>query len=553
MRTRAAYLTIASLAITVVMLLFGTATVSPVWAQSQKSGENLSNGGYGQKGIESPINAQIKAVNEGKSSTEKFVEGTATSLASHISLVILGAGDQNVSTGATGPYSTSAVAGLTNLIGEMYGNPPANTQTYVAYMLDSTGIVATPAYAQGLGFSALSPILKAWTTFRNLAYLCFVVIFLVIGFMIMFRQKIGSQTAVTAQQALPRMIISLIFVTFSYAIAGLLIDGMYLIMYLLIGVFGFQNQETQVLGGNFLSIGQLLLTGNLFSTAFESVQTFITGSLGDTNATSFVPTLLGDAGGIVAVVVLAIAILFGMFQLFFELLRTYVNIIMSIVIAPISLMMGALPGQNAFGGWLKNLIANLAAFPTILLVLIIFDQITGSITQAGSAGVGNITGGGFTPPFLGGTGTGETMVFLLGIALTLGITEIVKNVKKSLGAKDQFGWFTNAVQDSLKKGWKGGELIPGLSITDTRKMPFGGLSGENITRKGAIAGAYPLGGVGSVIKNRAIGSPESSANAFTGGAEGASARVALLLGGDKQFLHALQEKLKKGKGSGGHP
>src|SRR5690606_12228850 len=83
-----------------------------------------------------------------------------------------------------------AVGGIvpttSNFIAGMYATPPASAQSYVAYVLNSANI-AQPAYAQGLGFSALSPILSAWIIFRNIAYFFFVAIFVIIGFMIMFR------------------------------------------------------------------------------------------------------------------------------------------------------------------------------------------------------------------------------------------------------------------------------------------------------------------------------------------------------------------------------
>ena len=54
--------------------------------------------------------------------------------------------------------------------------------------------------------------------------------------MIMFRSKVG-QAAITVQQAIPSILIALLAVTFSYAIAGFLIDLMYLMMYMLAGLF----------------------------------------------------------------------------------------------------------------------------------------------------------------------------------------------------------------------------------------------------------------------------------------------------------------------------
>src|SRR5690606_31510020 len=52
--------------------------------------------------------------------------------------------------------------------------PPATTKTYVADLMKSAKIIPE-AQAQGLGFSALDPILETWKAFRNLAYLFFVV------------------------------------------------------------------------------------------------------------------------------------------------------------------------------------------------------------------------------------------------------------------------------------------------------------------------------------------------------------------------------------------
>ena len=155
-------------------------------------------------------------------------------------------------------YGGSAVGTLASLIGGMYANPPASTHTYVADLLDSAHVVQL-AQAQGLGFSALSPILETWKVFRNLAYLFFILLFLTIGFAIMFRRKLGGQTAITAQQAIPRIIMALVFVTFSYAIAGFLIDLMYIFMFLLLVVFEKLGNQTEFIGSNFLQLGWLMI------------------------------------------------------------------------------------------------------------------------------------------------------------------------------------------------------------------------------------------------------------------------------------------------------
>ena len=63
-----------------------------------------------------------------------------------------------------------AIGSLGDMITAMYAHPVADTNTYIADVLDSAHIV-TPAYAQGLGFASLNPVLNLWKTFRNISYM----------------------------------------------------------------------------------------------------------------------------------------------------------------------------------------------------------------------------------------------------------------------------------------------------------------------------------------------------------------------------------------------
>lgn len=320
------------------------------------------------------------------------------------------------------------VGGITYLMGEMYRYPAARTSVYIADVLENAHII-TPAYAQGLGFASLDPVLDLWKVFRNVSYLLFVLIFIILGFMIMFRQKIGGQTAVTAQQAIPSVVASLIFVTFSYAIAGFLIDLMYLLMFAIIGIFG---QTAPGIDGGIIDFNILDLIGKLFgdvagfSSTFDIVSSLM-GSMIESNEALVAG--IGIVGGLTLSLVLAIAILIGTFKLFFELLKSYATIVLSVVTAPLLLLSGAIPGKNAFGPWVKNIIANLSPFPVVLMVVILFYQFTKEAP----------TVGGFIPPFLLGRGQAGAITTLMGLAIILALPEIVKDVKKNLGATEGFG------------------------------------------------------------------------------------------------------------------
>jgi hypothetical protein len=63
-----------------------------------------------------------------------------------------------------------------------------------------------------------------------------VIVLIAIGFMIMFRMKLNPQTIITVESALPRIVLSLILITFSFAIAGFMIDLMYVIIIIVISL-----------------------------------------------------------------------------------------------------------------------------------------------------------------------------------------------------------------------------------------------------------------------------------------------------------------------------
>ena len=381
--------------------------------------------------------------------------------------------------GASPFADRGAYGSIISLVGDMYGSPPASVETYVADVMHDMKInVAQPAYAQGvgLGFSALNPILAVWKMFRNLAYFGFVVIFLVIGFMIMFRQKIGSQAVVTAEQAIPKIVIALVLVTFSYAIAGFLIDIMYLSMYLIAGLL--DPKSTDLIQGNVFSIVAYLMNNGAVNNAASAVADLVNNALGQ----GFFSNVAAVVSGLTAAVIVFLVIIFNAFRLFIALLKVYVDIILAIAFAPIVIMMEALPGNNSFVPWLKRLAADLAVFPAILILLAIFVNIT-AFTQPSdptkAEGGSVATGAGFVPPYLSG-GAASSLPFLAGLALILALPEAVEQVQKMGGAKA--GIFETLIQAGLSTAGKTADVAIPLS-TGGMNAAYGGLrAGREILR-----------------------------------------------------------------------
>lgn len=171
-----------------------------------------------------------------------------------------------INNGKIGPVdSTGGVVSVLGGFITMTFDIPVHTGDYVKYMAGNFG-VAKPTYAaNGTGLDSLSPIIPIWTTFRNITYLLFVLLFVIIGFAIMLRVHIDPRTVMTIENQIPKIIISLILVTFSIAIAGFLIDLMYIFIYLVVNVFAaipdnpinlaIARSSNPIEAGNYLSKG----------------------------------------------------------------------------------------------------------------------------------------------------------------------------------------------------------------------------------------------------------------------------------------------------------
>jgi len=330
-------------------------------------------------------------------------------------------------------YANSASSAMSQSIAFLYNAPPATMYNYIADVMHQID-PASPVYAQGIGFGALNPLLSLWKIARNLVYLVFTIVFIVVGFMIMLRRKINPQTVVSIQSALPKLIITLLLVTFSYAIAGFMIDLMYVVIFFIISIF-----QNFIAADKDWVVKVSLTDGvfrNLLGMAFGDVTQDTAASVG-----SIVTNLIGgDFLGIVkfissvlAGLVIAVAILFQTFRVFFALLSSYAEIILYIIFAPFQLLLNALPGSNTFGSWVRKIAANLSVFPVTILLILIVHVLVGDSHIRSDVGPDN-AGAGFAPPMLF-TGL-DTVSGIVALSMIMVIPEILSMVKQAFGVKD---------------------------------------------------------------------------------------------------------------------
>jgi len=134
---------------------------------------------------------------------------------------------------------------------------------------------------------------------------------------------------------------------------------------------------------------ELLLTKNPFTFVFingenillegpaNAIENLIGGILGIDWYESVAEATKLNLVGLLAKLVLGIAVLFSLFKLLFSLLMSYLSIILSVIFAPFQILLNALPGSNSFTGWLKNLFANIIVFPAVAVMFIIAAALIG--------------------------------------------------------------------------------------------------------------------------------------------------------------------------------
>lgn len=262
-----------------------------------------------------------------------------------------------------------------NLVSLIFASDrPLSGISYLKGKVSKLGFIPT-TYAQGtgFGFGALEPIQEMWKASRDVAFGLFVLTAIIFAFMIMFRVKISPQIVISVQSSLPKLISALILVTFSYAIAGFLIDFMYVV----IGLFS-------VLIASFMgniwttpsstAVFSMLTQGNFFGVFGINIQTGVFGLIG----LYLAPLLLGlliltlVVGALsvgifiwIPIIILLIVMIVGLWitvKTIWALLKAFVNILLLTIFAPFQLALGVLIPSFGFGAWVKNYLANLSVF-----------------------------------------------------------------------------------------------------------------------------------------------------------------------------------------------
>lgn len=401
-----------------------------------------------------------QAISSDQYNKESFDFQTTAGLISSANMIINGCGKQN----CPDNLKSGAINFTSQMIAGLYINPPVSGLAYVHDTINNFGI-GKSVYAQdtGVGFAALRPVLEIWKIFRNIAYSLAVVALIAMGFAIMFRYKIGPQAVITIQAVLPRLIVALLLITFSYAIAGFLVDLIYVLIALFLAVMqplginssAAQQQFTNANFGTLISVflapsGGLGAAGRVASELFPAglggiaIEAGIGATVGGILG-SIVPgigTIVGviaggvlsgalsagagvGIGGLLVGLILSVLLLFALFRLFFLLLTSYIQIILAVIFAPLQILLDVIPGQNGFGGWFRNLLANILVFPLTVVFLILGISLAAEVIKSKTA---------WSPPLLG-IGSVEGAAALISYGLLLITPQIISQLKTLIAGK----------------------------------------------------------------------------------------------------------------------
>lgn len=400
--------------------------------------------------------------------------------------------------------SSDGVLGITTKgLSLLYTSPPIRSIDYLGSVwdrLDLFNIKEAHAQVGGSGNAVLYPVLTLWQVSRNIAYIVMIIIFVVIGVMVMMRNRINPQTVVTVQAALPGLVIGLILITFSYFLASLLTDIAFVGSNIVGHYFTIaQGQPIPVTGPverlefeNVLSIiSRFISTARkedaipIFHTIFDNLPvepptdlfgpahlftylivgmtTQLVGLLGLPGVISAVTNTYTGTNGLAnpeatgaffIFLVLTLVLMYSMFKILYRLVVSYLTIIFLTFSAPFTFLMASFPGRQAdVTSWIRNMLANVLAFPGVLAMFYFAAYLmpTSVLAAAAPGRAGGlpledifnihnsltITGGGALP-LLGGLNQG-TLQLILAYGALIAAPAIPDIIMSTIGKPSQAG------------------------------------------------------------------------------------------------------------------
>jgi len=221
---------------------------------------------------------------------------------------------------------------------------PVNTAYFFKDYASRLPIVGEQVLAANVDYrhTFIAAVLGIWKITRNAAYALMALIMLYVGITIIMRRQINQKVVVTVQYSLPKIVLALILIAFSYPIGALMASLAWSLFYSAddivrtLGEASGAVDPTLAIGATqaFGTVGGVLILMLVFI--------FSTGGLGI---------------GLVSLVVLMAVITVGLYIVaYFKALSLFLKMLISIITAPITFAIGAIPGnEDKTIDWFKQM------------------------------------------------------------------------------------------------------------------------------------------------------------------------------------------------------
>lgn len=340
---------------------------------------------------------------------------------------------------------------------------PASGINYIGQKIDALSPVKVAHAQEGFGFTTLEPLRGLWVTFRDISYGLMAFGVVILAFLVILRQKISAQVVLSVQSALPRIAVAFLFITFSYAIAGFIIDLAYLVMAVfsavvassgtnlfqsqpeVLTIFGLLNDPARAFSSWSIVLGALVTAVGAFGVG----ATVLTGGL------MLVPSGIASILGLLLLTLGLVALL----RVFITMLRAFATVVFLVIGSPFIGVLSIFGAGPGFGGWVKQLVAQLAVFVTICIVMFVSHMMFWTIGPEVDGWAGDlVTGGANYYNFnTGQIGAGQLvlpgfagfpiqiMAFFIGFGLIFSAPKIAGSVRDQiLSGRGSYGFDTTA-------------------------------------------------------------------------------------------------------------
>ena len=248
---------------------------------------------------------------------------------------------------------------------------PLNLALYFREQVKNVPVVGAKVYAQGEGrynnlFGANFAFLL-WKAFRNMAYGLMSIFLIIIGIFIMVRKKSDPKTVLTLQAALPKIVISLVLITFSFAIGATMTNFMFPLRKISDSVFTSVTRDIfdEQFGAGANTGGILSMTGGIVSAL--GVGALIAALAGPGAIAGVIA--VGVIGAVLASLI-ALVLLIVTIMVYIKTLIIYVKMLGDTIMSPLVFAWGAIPGNDAaIINWFKKMAAKLISVTAMYFLL----------------------------------------------------------------------------------------------------------------------------------------------------------------------------------------